>query len=121
MEIGQAPVPVTTAAQDRRKGADRRAGLPSLGLVLVIGDNVPEGCVSLAPAIAAASDTSETERTGPEDMAPLHVASGTTGPPKGWVHVREAVVAHTEAGASSSTSIRARPAGARPIPAGSRA
>ena len=32
--------------------------------------------------------------TGPETMALLHFTSGTTGKPKGGVHVHEAVVAH---------------------------
>ena len=36
----------------------------------------------------------ETVRTNPEDMALLHFTSGTTGKPKGAVHVHEAVVAH---------------------------
>jgi len=41
-----------------------------------------------------APDTFETARTRPEDMALLHFTSGTTGRPKGAVHVHEAVVAH---------------------------
>ena len=44
--------------------------------------------------MAAASDSFETVWTGPEDMALLHFTSGTTGRPKGAVHVHEAVVAH---------------------------
>jgi acetyl-CoA synthetase len=48
--------------------------------------------------MAAASEAFETVRTGPEDMALLHFTSGTTGKPKGAVHVHEAVVAHAETG-----------------------
>jgi acetyl-CoA synthetase len=44
--------------------------------------------------LASARDAFETVRTGPEDMALLHFTSGTTGRPKGAVHVHEAVVAH---------------------------
>ena len=58
-------------------------------------------------------------RPTPEDMALLHFTSGTTGTPKGAVHVHEAVVAHYVTG-----TYRARPArrttssGARPTRAG---
>ena len=54
----------------------------------------PPGTIDLAAAMAAASDSFETVWTGPEDMALLHFTSGTTGRPKGAVHVHEAVVAH---------------------------
>jgi len=100
MEIGGAAALVTTEALYRRKVAPWRAELPSLRLVLLAdcrGDP-PEGCVALEPAVAAASEAFETVRTGPEDMALLHFTSGTTGKPKGAVHVHEAVVAHAETG-----------------------
>jgi acetyl-CoA synthetase len=98
MEIGDARVLVTTAAQYTRKVAPWRDGMPGLRLVLIIGDEAPEGCVALGPALAGASDSFATEPTRPEDMALLHLTSGTTGLPKGVVHVHEAVVAHSETG-----------------------
>jgi len=98
MEIGEARVLVTTAALYRRKVADWRDELPSLKLVLIVGEDTPEGCVALGPAMAAASDSFETVATGAEDMALLHFTSGTTGKPKGVVHVHGAVVAHIETG-----------------------
>ena len=98
MEIGRANVLVTTAAQFTRKIAEWRDTIASLKLVLIIGDEAPEGCVALGPAMTAASDRFETVPTDPEEMALLHFTSGTTGKPKGVVHVHQAVVAHCETG-----------------------
>jgi len=98
MEIGQASVLVTSETQYRRKIADWRTSMPSLRLVLILGDSAPEGCVALGPAMAAARDVFEIEATDPEDMALLHFTSGTTGLPKGVVHVHQAVVGHAETG-----------------------
>jgi acetyl-CoA synthetase len=98
MEIGGASVLVTTEAQYRRKIAAWRDQMPGLKLVLIIGDEAPDGCVALGPAMAAAPATFDTHPTQAEDMALLHFTSGTTGLPKGVVHVHEAVVAHAETG-----------------------
>ncbi len=98
MEIGAASVLVTTAAHYKRKVAPWRAEMPGLKLVLIVGNDAPEGCVALGPAMAAASEHFDTVSTDPEDMALLHFTSGTTGLPKGVVHVHQAVVAHSETG-----------------------
>lgn len=98
MEIGEASVLITTAALYRRKVADWHHDLPSLKLVLIVDDEAPEGCVALGPAMAGASDIFETVATDTEEMALLHFTSGTTGKPKGVVHVHGAVVAHIETG-----------------------
>lgn len=98
MEIGGASVLVTTAQHCARKVPPWRESMPGLRLVLILGDDVPEGCVALGPAMTAAPDRFDTHPTRPEDMALLHFISGTTGLPKGVVHVHGAVVAHVETG-----------------------
>lgn len=98
MEIGDASALITTAAIYRRKIAAWRAEIPSLKLVLIVGDDAPGDCVALGPELEVAPDRFDVTRTGPEDMALIHFTSGTTGRPKGVVHVHEAVVAHAATG-----------------------
>jgi acetyl-CoA synthetase len=94
MAIGEARVLVTTEALYRKKIAGIRAALPKLEHVLVVGSPGLPDTSDLAPLMAAASDRLEIPPTDPEDMALLHFTSGTTGRPKGAVHVHGAVVAH---------------------------
>ncbi|KAA6186005.1 acetate--CoA ligase [Thiohalocapsa marina] len=97
MEIGDARVLVTTESYYRRKVAPWRAELPGLAHVLLIdrdGDTAPDGTLSLAELLADCPDTGGLTATRPDDMALLHFTSGTTGRPKGAVHVHEAVVVH---------------------------
>ncbi|MCG6942841.1 MAG: acetate--CoA ligase [Thiohalocapsa sp.] len=97
MEIGDARVLVTSASLYRRKVAPWRDSLPGLAHVLLTdaaGDDLPAGTLSLAEALAECPDSGGLADTKPEDMALLHFTSGTTGLPKGAVHVHEAVVVH---------------------------
>ena len=98
MEIGGANVLVTTEAIYRRKIASWAREIPTLKLILILGDDAPEGCVALGPAMAAASPKFETVATHSEDPALIHFTSGTTGKPKGAVHVHNAVIHHAYSG-----------------------
>jgi acetyl-CoA synthetase len=102
LELGDARVLVTTAGLYRRKVAQLRDGLPGLREVLLIDakdDDLPDGTRSFASLLDGASKRYEIGPTDPEDMALLHFTSGTTGTPKGAVHVHDAVVAHHATGA----------------------
>jgi len=96
MTIGNAKALVTTEAFYRRKVEPWRKELASLAHVFLIDCSAtpPPDTIDLTAALVQASDTFETVRTDPQDMALLHFTSGTTGRPKGAVHVHEAVVAH---------------------------
>lgn len=100
MTIGEASVLVTTERHYRRKVAPWRDALPSLKHVLLadVEGDAPEGAVSLPALMAQASPGFETVRTRPDDMALLHFTSGTTGKPKGAIHVHEAILAHVVTG-----------------------
>jgi acetyl-CoA synthetase len=93
--LGDARVIVTSQRLYERRIAAIRAKLPDLKHVLIAGTGpTPPGTIELRPALAAASAEFIIPPTDPEDMALLHFTSGTTGKPKGAVHVHEAVVAH---------------------------
>jgi acetyl-CoA synthetase len=98
MELGSARLLVTNSALYRRKVAPIRESLPDLVHVVVIDDHVPEGGLSFGELMATAADDYEIPATDPEDPALLHFTSGTTGTPKGAVHVHGAVVAHHTTG-----------------------
>ncbi|MEU1908500.1 acetate--CoA ligase [Streptomyces hygroscopicus] len=96
LRLGDARVLVTTAALYRRKVAERRASLPGLDHVVIVGPGGADlpGTRGFGKLMDEASEEFTLPPTSPEDMALLHFTSGTTGTPKGAVHVHEAVVAH---------------------------
>ena len=104
MAIGQARVLVTTAALYQRKVEAIRGRLPQLEHVIVVGGaaaagGAPAGTHDYATLMAQAADrpTPAVETTA-SDMALLHFTSGTTGTPKGAIHVHEAVLTHYATG-----------------------
>ena len=95
LRLGEAEVLVTTARLYRSRVQAVRDRLPALRHVLIVGEGpVPDGCRSLTGLESAAGEDVATAPTGPQDPALLHFTSGTTGLPKGALHVHEAVVAH---------------------------
>jgi acetyl-CoA synthetase len=93
--LGEGKVLVTTAELYRRKVAPVRDKLTSLRhVILVDGDGSTLGTQGWAGLMTAASDRFTIQPTDPEDRALLHFTSGTTGRPKGAIHVHEAVLTH---------------------------
>jgi len=102
LTIGDGRVLVTTEALHRRKVAALVDSLPGLEHVIVVGRDAeappPPGTHGFHRLLADADARFEIPPTDPEDMALLHFTSGTTGMPKGAVHVHQAVVAHHATG-----------------------
>ena len=97
IERGDAAALVTTLALYQRKVAQWRTEVATLRHVFLVdadARSLPPGTTSLMAEMERASDRFQTVATDPGEMALLHFTSGTTGRPKGAVHVHEAVVAH---------------------------
>ncbi|HLZ35583.1 MAG TPA: acetate--CoA ligase [Nitrospira sp.] len=98
LSIGQAKMLITTELLYERKVKAIRADLPHLEQVLLIGEDhrptsIPNTC-DYFRLMEQASPRFVIGPTDPEDMALLHFTSGTTGTPKGAIHVHNAAVAH---------------------------
>ncbi|MFZ5486182.1 MAG: acetate--CoA ligase [Pseudomonadota bacterium] len=102
IRLAEATVLVTTESLYRRKIAPMRDQLPTLRHVLLVGDGGPaaaiEGTHDLERLMQEASDVFDIVPTQPEDLSLLHFTSGTTGTPKGAMHVHGAVLTHWAAG-----------------------
>jgi len=100
LALGDARVLITTRAIYTRKVQGIVAGLEGLEHILITdadGDP-PPGTIDLQALLAAGDPDTATVPTDAQDMALLHFTSGTTGAPKGAIHVHEAVVAHHATG-----------------------
>ncbi len=96
MEIGTANLVITTRSLYRKKLKSWWRELPHLKAVLLIDGNPDDepGCFDYATLMADADPERACKSTQAEDMALLHFTSGTTGKPKGVIHVHEAVKHH---------------------------
>jgi acetyl-CoA synthetase len=102
-ELGDARVLVTTPELYLRKVQGLRERLPGLRHVILVGElpaaaAADPGMHAWSDLVEAASPDHVIGPTDPESMALLHFTSGTTGRPKGAVHVHQAVLAHQATG-----------------------
>jgi acetyl-CoA synthetase len=99
MRLGHGRTLLTTPSLYERKVAPVREELPELEHVLLAGAeaegvSLVDGMLSFDELVRAGSPDYEIPATDPSDPALLHFTSGTTGRPKGALHVHDAVVAH---------------------------
>ena len=93
----RARVLVTTSTFFQRKVLPIRTQLPELEHVLVVrdaGGALPAGTRDLNVLLDVEDEVFEIPATDPQDLALMHFTSGTTGTPKGALHVHEAMVSH---------------------------
>jgi acetyl-CoA synthetase len=93
---GDAKILLTTESYYRKKVSQIMDKLPKLKHVLLVdaSDHLGNIILSLPRLMAESSDTYIIPPTDPEDVAVLHFTSGTTGMPKGALHVHRAVLTH---------------------------
>jgi acetyl-CoA synthetase len=92
INLGRGKVLVTTQSLHERKVKKALGEMPTLEHVLLVDSD------EVRARLEALPDAFAIERTSAEDTAFLHFTSGTTGMPKGAVHVHGAVVAHYATG-----------------------
>ncbi len=92
MAIAEPKALVTTARLFERKVRPVLGELPFLKTIILVGGG--EGGIDFDAVLGKASDTCEVAATKADELAIIHFTSGTTGRPKGAMHVHEAAVAH---------------------------
>jgi len=96
LERGDARVLITQKKLYKQKIAGLRKRLPKLEYIFLTDTKEDEGdgVCSLERHLAEMSPDFHIPPTDPEDMALLHFTSGTTGMPKGAIHVHNALLTH---------------------------
>ncbi len=97
---GDAKVLVTTLTQYEKKIKQLLERLPELKYILItdIDEPISDSVLSYSKLMSEASDSFTIPPTSPGDPALLHFTSGTTGMPKGALHVHNAVLTHYATG-----------------------
>lgn len=103
LRLGEGRVLLTTEALYRRKVAAIRERLPALRHVLLYDEQDAEieplaGTLRLQPLLDEADEQFPVAQTTPDSPALLHFTSGTTGTPKGVLHVHGAALTHRVTG-----------------------
>lgn len=96
LKKGDASVLITTGLLFEKKVKQLLDQLPSLRYVILSDANeaVSDKILSFSELMKEANSDFEIAETNPEDLALLHFTSGTTGMPKGALHVHNAVLTH---------------------------
>jgi acetyl-CoA synthetase len=97
---GDATVLVTTSFLFDKKIKPLLERLPSLRFIILTDatEHVSEQIMSFSKLMEQSSTEFSIPETNPEDVALLHFTSGTTGMPKGVLHVHQAVLTHYATG-----------------------
>ncbi|MGO4816884.1 acetate--CoA ligase [Flavobacterium sp. W22_SRS_FP1] len=97
---GDATVLVTTSLLYEEKVKQILARLPSLRHIIITDatEHISVKVLSFSKLMQQAEEDYNIPETHPEDPALLHFTSGTTGMPKGVLHVHQAVLTHYSTG-----------------------
>ncbi len=100
MQRGDAKVLLTSKKLFEKKITPILSELPELRFVILLDadEHYSKNVLSFSRLMDKASNKFEIAYTDPEDMSLLHFTSGTTGMPKGVVHVHKAIYTHYMSG-----------------------